>query len=163
MWKTVKRNPKYEVNESGIVRTKATGKIKVPKIDRYGYYVLCLADSGKRSYPTVHRLVAEAFIPNPDGLPQVNHKDENKLNNDVSNLEWCTNKYNSTYGTTIERSAAHRCKPVIAYKDGIEVKRYGSIKEASCLNGVSTQSIRGALKGKQHTSCGYTWEYAERG
>ena len=162
MWKTVARNPKYEVSDSGEVRTKLTGRVKAVKIDRYGYPTVCLSDGSKRSYPTVHRLVAEAFIPNPEGLPQVNHKDENKQNNRAENLEWCTAMYNSHYGTGRERSDKGRCRPIIAKRGGEEL-RFTSTVEASRSLGVSRSTIRGALKGRQHTSCGYEWRYAERG
>lgn len=161
MWETVDRNPKYEVNEKGEVRTKATGHIKVPKTDRYGYSVVCLSDGEhSRQYPPIHRLVAEAFIPNPDNLPQVNHKDENKLNNNVENLEWCTCQYNSNYGTTRERSVYHRQKITMLFKGG-NVTVFPSLREAAEFMNISEVSIRGAIQGKQHTCCGGTWRYAE--
>jgi hypothetical protein len=69
-----------------------------------GYLYVSLCKCGKQKRVRVHRLVAEAFIPNQDNLPEVNHKDENKENNAVSNLEWCTNKYNCNYGTGRERN-----------------------------------------------------------
>lgn len=76
---------------------KRRGQI-LKQYDKRGYMQVTLTLNGKRKYCNVHRLVAEAFIPNPDDLPQINHKDENKLNNNVNNLEWCTAKYNCNYG-----------------------------------------------------------------
>ena len=163
MWKQTQINPKYEVNENGEVRTIATGHIKSQKTDRYGYKVVCLSETKtQRKYVTVHRLVAQAFIPNPDNLPQVNHKDENKTNNHVSNLEWCDAYYNSHYGTGRERSDKGRCKPIVALKDGQVVKRYASTKEAAEELGINKATIRGVLKNKkwQHTAAGYEWKYA---
>lgn len=73
------------------------GKVLKQKIDKYGYATVCIMINGKRKYTTVHRLVALSFIPNPDNLPQVNHKDTNKLNNSVGNLEWVTALGNITH------------------------------------------------------------------
>ena len=75
------------------------GKVLSPIKDRDGYLQVNLCYSGRINSIKVHRLVAQAFIPNPDNLPQVNHKDENKTNNCVENLEWCDSKYNNNYGT----------------------------------------------------------------
>ena len=165
MWKTVANNPLYEVSDRGEVRTIATGHIKAQKTNKYGYASVCLSNSGKTTHPTVHRLVAEAFIPNPDGLPQVNHKDENKLNNSVENLEWCTAYYNSHYGTGRERSDRGRCKPILAMKDGRVVKEYPSTKAAAEDLGLNKSTIRGVLKSRRwaYTAGGYEWKYAERG
>lgn len=97
-------NGKYQVSSFGNVRNINTGHILKPQLSRsntFGqgkYYKVVLWKSkyDGKNYP-VHRLVAETFIPNPDGLPVVNHKDCNKFNNKVDNLEWCTHKYNSNY------------------------------------------------------------------
>lgn len=70
---------------------------------KQGYRCVCLRKDGSSKVRYVHRLVAETFLPNPDNLPCVNHKDENGLNNHVDNLEWCTYKYNTNYGTCIQR------------------------------------------------------------
>lgn len=75
-----------------------------------GYKMIDLRMNGKRKRVYVHRLVAQAFIPNPNNLPQVNHKDENKLNNFVDNLEWCTHTYNQRYGTKNARMVLTRRK-----------------------------------------------------
>ena len=79
------------------------GQLISPAKTRDGYLKVTLSKNHKRYYFRVHRLVAEAFIDNPNNYPVVNHKDENKLNNRVDNLEWCTNKYNCNYGTRNKR------------------------------------------------------------
>ena len=80
--------------------------------DKYGYKTVRL---GGREVPNtkVHRLVAQCFLPNPDNLPCINHKDENPSNNNVDNLEWCTNEYNINYGTRTQRAAVTCSKPVV--------------------------------------------------
>lgn len=79
-------------------------KEKIKKLETNGKYILIkLCKNSIIEHVSIHRLVAQVFIPNPDNLPEVNHKDENKHNNSVDNLEWCTHKYNSIYGTAIER------------------------------------------------------------
>lgn len=91
----------YEVSSYGRVRRVNKGLLKLQNVK--GYNQVCLYKCGIRKIIKVHRMVAIAFIPNPDNLPQVNHRDEVKSNNCVENLEWCDNKYNNNYGTKIER------------------------------------------------------------
>ena len=100
----------YEVSNIGRVRSLDRfyyrlhkGKVLSPTKDRYGYLTVTLNCNGKSKTIKIHRLVAQAFLPNPDNLPQVNHKDEDKTNNNVDNLEWCTAKYNVNFGTRQER------------------------------------------------------------
>lgn len=107
----------YEVSNTGQIRSLdmyvkvgfgayrlQKGKVLSPAKDKYGYLVVSLTYNGKHKTIKVHRLVAQAFIENPDNLPEVNHKDEDKTNNIVENLEWCNHKYNMNYGTrTIRR------------------------------------------------------------
>lgn len=116
----------------------------------------------------IHRLVAQAFIPNPDNLPFINHKDEQPSNNCVDNLEWCSHKYNINYGTCQERartaqSIAHPqiCHPstskkVICVETGIV---YGSIKEAARQTGLWYTSIGAVCNGKRITAGGYHWKF----
>lgn len=128
-----------------------------------GYLFVCLKKDGKGKNKTIHRLVAEAFIPNPDNLPQCNHKDENPLNNCLENLEWCDAKYNCNYGTHMEKlkkslsKSINKC--VIAYKDGVEVMRFNSVNDAG-RNGFDASHISKCCRGIYKKHKGLTWKYA---
>ena len=112
---------------------------------------------GKHHY--IHRLVAEAFIPNPDNLPCINHKDENKENNSVENLEWCDYSYNANYGTRTKRAKEKQFgdRFVVINLDTGEV--YKTPKDASRANGIHNDSISRVCKGKSKTAGGYRWRY----
>lgn len=99
MWKICKECKNYEISTEGEVRRKETGKILKPKIDKHGYLEvgLSLGARGKRKMALVHRLVAQAFVPNPYDKPEVNHMDGNKQNNKYTNLEWVTAKENQDH------------------------------------------------------------------
>lgn len=102
-----KKNPTYEnydVSNFGEIRNSKTGRLRKTSISCKGYEMVILFKNGKRKNCSVHRLVAETFIPNPNNLPEVNHKDEIKTNNFVDNLEWCTRIYNENYGTGIKKA-----------------------------------------------------------
>lgn len=132
--------------------------------DNHGYLRIILAVAGKHRCRQVHRLVAEAFIPNPNGLPEVNHKDENPLNNCADNLEWCSKVYNLEYGTGRLRSIqAHRRAVqqfdiggnLIAEFDGVNsaARSIGKPKDAT--------AITKCCLGKYQTAYGYIWRYKE--
>ena len=128
-----------------------------------GCYCVGLHRDGKMLTKTVHRIVAEAFLPNPLGLPQINHKDEGRTNNHVENLEWCSAKYNTNYGTGMERMAAKRRNIIACYtKDGVLVYTFNSETEAARHFGVTLTAISNALcKGGKYTCAGLHWRYIE--
>lgn len=142
-----------------------SGTYEVDKHLRVG-----LSKEGKTKKFFVHRLVAEAFIPNPNNLPIVNHKDENPQNNCCDNLEWCTHKYNSGYGTAIERRLKNsdfterskkQHKKFYQYtKDGELVKVWNSRKEAITA-GYTGTAITRCAQGKRKTHKGYIWSFTE--
>lgn len=172
MWKKIKKFPYYSANEFGEI--KVDNYIKVDKIGRktnvkekilkqykdkdgYSRVMLCIGIEKPKNIP-VHRLVAETFIPNPNNLPCVNHKDENKRNNHISNLEWCTIQYNNNYGKRNKKMKETLInkygKKIIAIK---KEKKYffNSVGEASRTLGVDKSNIFSCLKGKLNSINGY--------
>ena len=110
----------------------------------------------------VHRFIAELFLPNPNNLPEINHKDENKLNNCVDNLEWCTYGYNNSYGTARIRARAKRSKRVSQYTmNGEWLATYFNAETAEKISGTTASNIHDCCKGKRKYSKGYIWKYEE--
>ena len=137
------------------------GKILKPAYNKYGYLTVNLYKDGKRTNFRVHRLVAEAFISNPDNLPFVNHKDEVKDNNYPYNLEWCTDDYNRHYGTAIKRRAEKLSKKVYQYDlQGNLINVWASTMDCD-RNGYDHRTISACCLGKLKTHKGYIWSYEE--
>ncbi len=150
----------YEVSDMGRVRSVARGGTKGGILSahrsRYGYMLVSLFKNNIRTGFSIHKLVATAFIPNPNNLPQVNHKDEDKTNNHVENLEWCTASYNMNYGG---RPYA-RSKPITQKEiNGNPIVEYKSIMDAVRQIGVNKGNIVECLKGRRKTAGGYIWTY----
>ena len=123
-----------------------------------GYYSTTLTKNGEKKRFLIHRLVAEAYLPNLNNLPQVNHKDENKEHNYISNLEWCDAKYNSSYGTKGERSARKNGKAVYC----IELNRmFESIQQAGRELGISASHISEVCRDIYEHTKGYHFYYME--
>lgn len=137
----------------------STGRILRQKKDKDGYLLVGL---GKLFTRKVHRLVAESFIENPNKFPIINHKDEDKTNNNVGNLEWCTIEYNNNYGTFRDKSAKAHQKAVIQLdKNGNVISWYSSLmdaEEALKIKGASTPICR-CCKGKIKQAYGFKWKY----
>lgn len=172
----------YQVSNRGAVRSLdrwihskrgqiylVRGKTLTPSVDKDGYLFVHLWKGNGRITRRVHRLVAEAFLPNPCELPEVNHKNETKNDNAVSNLEWCDRQYNATYGTAIDRRVMHTAperngrRPVSQFtKDGILVRVWGSAAEAATSLNANRSDITKVAKGKAKSCRGYKWEYAQR-
>lgn len=154
------------------------GVLMKPQVNHKGYYSVILHKSSKPYTKLVHRLVATAFISNPNNLPQVNHKDTDKKNNYVSNLEWCTNQENQ------DHAKANGCYSVFTQKQydavrknllkvkrekaviqmdafGNKLKEYSSMREAEEETGVSNSKICACCKKRRGTAGGFKWKYKE--
>lgn len=150
----------YEITEDGRIFSLKKNKWLRPKIDRYGYQVYTLRVNGKAYCKTAHRLVAMTYIPNPNNLPCVNHINENKLDNRVENLEWCTVRHNDNHGTRNERISRTKCqRPVIqTLADGTEI-HYRGVKDAWRKTGIRWSQIAKACRGIIQTTHDTKWRY----
>ena len=149
---------KYEVSNLGKVRNIKSGRLLKPVLDKYGYLKHCLYGHDKKKYLLLHRIIATAFIDNPEEKPQVNHIDENKTNNDLSNLEWCTVKENIIHGTRTKRASEKRFKKVIQLdlNDNV-LNEFESIKQAEQKTGIDASSICRCCNGKAKSAGYYKW------
>jgi hypothetical protein len=162
----------YEVSNTGKVKRKETGKILKLTLNNSGYYQITLHKNREKMTIRAHQLVAKAFLPNPNNLPCVNHKDEIKTNNDVENLEWCTFQYNINYGTALKRATQNRNYEEITEKAAMSRSKHinqydingnfiATWKNAYVAeqHGYRRDSIIDCCKGKHEFHQGYKWEY----
>ena len=176
IWKEIDGYPYYYVSNIGRVKSVFRNKEKIltpREYKKFGYLFVNLYDrSFKMHSIKIHRLVANAFIPNPDNLPQVNHKDENKANNHVSNLEWCTAKYNLTYNDLQKRQHLLQKRKIGAFDSNLVlVNTFPSVTDAAehIYSLGKTKTVRSAIcniccaanKQKTKENYGYLWRYLE--
>ena len=149
----------YGITSCGKVWSYRNEKFLKPWVSRNGYFMVNLHKDGKVKKYTVHRLVAEAYIPNTENLPQINHRDENKANNCLQNLEWCDASYNINYGTHNEKVSNSRKIPILQYDlDGNFIREWNS---ATDIGKEVSSTICNCLKGKLKSAYGYIWKYKE--
>jgi hypothetical protein len=160
----------YEVSNFGRVRSVdrfdsfgrfRKGGLRKLRLDCDGYVLVTLSKENRSYTRKVHRLVAEAFIPNPERLPQVNHLDEHPGNNFVTNLEWCTAKQNANYGNRNQRMSKALTHPILQLTTaGKLIKKWQSARDAE-IHGYEKSGIYRVARGEWKTHAGYVWEYAE--
>ena len=161
----------YQVSNMGRIKSLGNDKTRKEKIlslkpKKKGYIMVTLYKNSKREYKYVHRLVAENFLPNPNDLPEVNHKDENKENNTVYNLEWCTAKYNNNYGDRRKKASKSRkgknCKKIQCIETG-EIFESAQDVIDIMFNGKGLPNyIRANICGQRKSAYGYHFKYIER-
>ena len=154
----------YQISNKGRVKSlyKGSERILRPGIDGSGYMFVCLCYDNVRKYFKLHRLIAQAFIPNPENKPQVNHLDECKINNTLENLEWTTAKENINFGTHNERSAKARSKQILQYsKSGDFIREWKSASEVERVLGINRGNITQCCRGRYKSIGGFIWKYKE--
>lgn len=138
------------------------GKEMIPFPDSSGYMKVTICKNGKAHEARINCLVAIAFIPNPNNLPQVNHIDENKSNNDVNNLEWCTCKENINHGTRNERAGIGHRKAIVQLNlSGDFIREWKCIKDVEQY-GFAKEAVSMCAYGKRRTSGGYIWMFKDK-
>ena len=155
----------YQVSNLGNIKRIFKSHIVLckPSFDTRGYKQIVLSKNRKRKSYKVHRLVAKAFIPNHNNLPCINHKDEDKTNNCVDNLEWCTIEYNNNYGTRGYRCTRHKLKKVKLFDSSGKkvIKIYNSLKDAEKETNICSSNISACCRKIIKKAGGFIWEYAE--
>ena len=141
---------RYEINREGIVRRKKTNnkeaKVIVQGFNKYYYHVTLVSDDNISKTIDTHKLVALTFIPNPDNLPCINHKDEDKTNNKVKNLEWCNQLYNVNYGSSKDKISKANSKKIYRYDVEGNKEEYDSIGELANVLNITIANISSCIK-----------------
>lgn len=155
----VRSLPRYKVNGiSGVLLMK--GRVLAPVTTREGYSRVCLMKNGKRKNFAIHRLVALAFLPNPENKPTVNHIDGNKLNNRLNNLEWATYSENEQHSYAVLSKQSHKAIPIKQLTlDGQLIKVWDSALQAAKALGLHDPNINKCCKGIRNQCGGFKWEY----
>ena len=159
IWK--ENDNRYSVSNFGRVKSNYANKERIlkPYLNKDGYLKVDIRHGDYRKSMSVHRLVAIAFIPNPDNLEQINHKDEDKTNNCIDNLGWCTIDYNCNYGTRNERKAIGCQKNIFSVdRDGV-ITHYDSVLQASQILHLEKTAISKVLTNKTKTAGEMLWFY----
>lgn len=170
IWKEIPGYPDYEASNKGRIRSKnmlvkrskqgnfyKKGRLLKPRDNTYGYLVIAL----NRQINKVHQLIAKTFIPNINNYPYINHKDGNKVNNCVENLEWCTARYNAIHA--IQNGLNNVRKPVLQYDlDNNFIKEYPSMLDVQRKTGITTGNISTVCNGNRNTAGGYKWKFKKQ-
>ena len=153
-------NGDYAVTIDGDVISIKSNKSLRSHDNGHGYKTVCLCIDGKPKTYYVHRLVASAFVENPNDYPEVNHIDEDRGNNRAENLEWCTSKYNKNYGRRAERFGRRRGRPVVCLETG---QVFYSSGDAGRNMGIRREDIHACCTGYRntHSAGGYHWAFAD--
>ena len=147
----------YAITSCGKVWSYKRNKFLKARDNGHGYVRVVLTDrNGKTKDHFIHRLVAEAYIPNPDNLPEVNHKNEERAKNNVQNLEWCTRQYNNSYGSRASKFVKAVGKKVVCLETGIA---YESASAAGRALGINSSGISRAARQPNYTIKGYHWAF----
>lgn len=158
MWKDIEEFENYKINEYGAIIHKKKNRELKHSINEKGYHKVLLQKGNKHLKTGVHRLVAKAFVPNPNNYKEVNHIDENKNNNHYSNLEWCNRKQNINHSI---KSGKFIIKKVAQYDKNNElIKIYSSCSEAERETGIHRTHICKCVLGRYgfKTAGGYIWK-----
>ena len=153
-------NGDYAVTIDGDVISIKSNKSLRLHDNGHGYKTVCLCIDGKPKTYYVHRLVASAFVENPNDYPEVNHIDEDRGNNRAENLEWCTSKYNKNYGHRAERFGRRRGRSVVCLETG---QVFYSCGDAGRNMGIRREDIHACCTGYRntHSAGGYHWAFAD--
>jgi len=162
IWKDVVGHESYYlVSNTNKLKSKKTGHVIVPSVSKRGYWAVSVHFNGRldTAFKTMHRMIAMAFIPNPDRLPWINHKDGNPLNNDISNLEWSSISHNTKHAYDI---GLHKMTPVDQFTScGEFIKRWDAVTYTRQL-GINASNVISVCKGIRKKAGGYIWKYASQ-
>ena len=148
VWKKIRNHDRYEVSSYGRVRNSYTGKLLKPGVHKQGYLLVWLCENGTRYAKSVHRLVAEAFIQNPNNKPQVNHKNGDKTDNNVKNLEWVTGSENTIHAY---RTSLFNGRPKVRVKIVETGEIFDSIKDCALAIGGTKGNVSSCASGRIET------------
>lgn len=153
---------RYAVTSDGQVYSYLKKKYLKPETTNNGYQRVCLTTGdGRKKHELIHRLVAIAFLDNPERLPCVNHKNGDRQDNRVENLEWCSYQYNNTFGDRLQKSAAKHSKKVKQMTmDGEFIRYWDSAAQASRELNIS--NVYRAANGTRKSVGGFRWEYVDQ-